>query len=250
VIAERKSPAGPGGAVIGLRGGPHIKYMPAGGRLPVSIRAQVPDLGFARDTWQWARPAERRHMIAETWRNASRHAEIPGARSLFRRGLIGVPIFRIVSICGKPRNLAAWCPAGRLHFLYWPMRWGDSIKIGRAAGRLVIVDQLADGLTIHAATGAAVLVVFGLFNLAAITPERIRKRWPSQCLTYAPANGFNPPSAVGFSEPAAMARALGAGLAVLDSRDTWVSISNKSGLEGVRTAFDRNRLPLRSGVRS
>ena len=130
------------------------------------------------------------------------------------------------------------------------MRWGDSIKIGRAAGRLVIVDQLADGLTIHAATGAAVLVVFGLFNLAAITPERIRKRWPSQCLTYAPANGFNPPSAVGFSEPAAMARALGAGLAVLDSRDTWVSISNKSGLEGVRTAFDRNRLPLRSGVRS
>jgi len=249
MTAQRKSPAGQGGAVIGLRGGPPVKYMPAGGRLPVSDCMPVPDFSFARDTWQDSMPAERRHLIRKTWRAANGwRCEVPGARMLSTAGAL-VPVFPVATIGGKARNLIAW-HLDRAEFLFWPMRWGDSFKIGRAAGRLVIVDQLADGLTIHAATGAAVLVVFGLFNLAAITPERIRKRWPSQCLTYAPGDGFNPSSAVGFSEPAAMARALGAGLAIPNPGDTWVSISNESGLEGVRTAFDRNRLPLRSGVRS
>ena len=245
--AEKKSPAWPRGAVTQHKQSPQPDYIDAGGAPPGAWRRWSGDCFLS---W-WEAPdmtcrATKRHLISKAW-SRSKDSGLRSMRVLDRPGAAGVPIFRVTSIAGAVRNLLAWDRAGRLHFLYDRARLRDSVKFGHVDSRLVIAERLADGFAIHQATGHAVLVVFNRTNLRAIGVDRIRARWSRQLLILAPSTGYGPATAVGLSEPAAIARALSADLAIPAEGLSWSEQWEQFGSRAVSRTFQHQILPLARG---
>lgn len=225
---ETKSPAGPGGA--NLKQNTSDSYVISAGEfLQISGDESAPDLSFARDAFADVCPTLRAFLSSNEWRRAAVWpSALPGARSLIARGVSEAPIFRVHSIGGRLRNLAL-LHGSRLHFLYAPFSWGDTIKIGRAYRGLIVAERLSDGLALRRAAGLGVLIVFGRQNLEAIAPDQIRRRWRGW-IGFAPAPGES-------SEQTSMARRLRSDLLVPRTTASWSELEATKNAWAVRDEF-------------